>query len=256
MKRLTISGLMDEYTDTEFFPTGGCVADPEAVRGLVLANIKAPAGRKRMPAKKKALLAAALAAMLAVLVGAGFPSKLYQLATGGSLEFYRDVDSRVISYRGGAAPLELEDGQLFCVLDGGHMDMTGLMDWDTPYIRDLSDPAEDMTYYLIMGGTPERYGWFEWFDVPDPFDQQDGDSIQLATGDWRLYTYDFTFVTVEEGGETYTSGGSGAGNPDWATFTENQKLEEADFQWLRAAADQLGIPFVDTTGQPKTIIRD
>lgn len=255
MKRLTISRLMDEYTDTEFFPAGGSAADPEAVKGLVLANIKAPAGRKRMPAKKKALLAAALAAVLVVLVGAGFPSRLYRLATG-SVEFYRDADSRTISYKGEAAPLELEDGKLFYVLDGEHVDTAGLMDRDTPYILDLSDPAENMTCYLIMGGTPERFGWFEWMVVPDPFDQQEEDCVIPVGEDGRLYNYHFGFTTAEAGEEPYRSGGSGVGNPDWASFTEDLKLNEADFRWLRAAADQLGIPFVDTTGQPKTIIRD
>lgn len=257
MKELRISELMDGYQDDEFFPEGGLAAGTDAVAARVLEQVRTAApAKKKMPRRRKLFLAGALAAVMAVLVGAGFPSKLYQLATGGTVEFYRDAESRTISHQGGDAPLELEDGQLFCVLGGERIDTAGLMDWDTPYIRDLSDPAEDMTYFLIMGGTPERYGWFQWIVVPDPFDQKEGDSILLATEDGWLYTYDFTFVTVEEGGETYTSGGGGTGNPDWVSFTEDLKLAEADFQWLRAAAEQLGIPFIDTTGKPKTTISD
>ena len=50
MKRLRISGLMDEYTDTEFFPTGGSVVDPEVIKERVLAQA-APA-KRRMPTLK------------------------------------------------------------------------------------------------------------------------------------------------------------------------------------------------------------
>ena len=153
-------------------------------------------------------------------------------------------------------PLELEDGTLFYVLDGEHIDAAGLMDRDTPYIRDLSDPAEDMTCWLIMGGTPEHFGWFEWMVIPDPFDQQEGDCVILAGEDGWMYNYHFGFTTAEAGEEPYRSGGSGVGNPDWASFTEDLKLDEADFQWLRAGAEQLGIPFIDSTGEPKTVISD
>ena len=69
MKRLEISKLMDEYTDTEFFPTGGSTADLEAVKGRVLAQA-APAKRRRRPLKM-ALLAAAIAGGSWLLVRAG-----------------------------------------------------------------------------------------------------------------------------------------------------------------------------------------
>lgn len=61
MRRFEISRLMDEYEDNEFFPQGGETADLQAVKARVLAQA-APAGRRRMPRKKKLLLAAALAA--------------------------------------------------------------------------------------------------------------------------------------------------------------------------------------------------
>ena len=60
MKRLEISRLMDEYTDTEFFPAGGSAADTQAVHERVLAQA-APAKKKRMPPLTKVLIAAALA---------------------------------------------------------------------------------------------------------------------------------------------------------------------------------------------------
>lgn len=253
MKRLEISKLMDEYQDDEFFPEGGSAADVETVKARVLeqARMAAPA-KQKMPRRKKLLLAGALAAVLAVLVGAGFPSKLYQLGTG-SVEFYRDADSKTIRYEGGTIPLVVEDGRLFYVLDGEHIDAAELMDEDTPYIRDLSDPGEDMICYLIMGGTPENYGWFQWLSVPNPFDEDDG--VSIAQEDGRVYTYHFSFTTQVDG-EPYRSGGGGNGAPDWAMFGDFKAVDEAHFRWLRAGAEELGIPFIDTTGESKTIIRE
>ena len=72
MKKLEISRLMDEYTDNEFFPQEGETADPPAVKARVLAQA-APANR-RAPRKKRLLWAAALAAVMVLLVGAGLPN--------------------------------------------------------------------------------------------------------------------------------------------------------------------------------------
>ena len=84
MKRLRISKLMDEYTDTEVFPEGGSTADPEAVKRWVLSHAERPVKKlapqkKSMPRKKKLWLAAALAAVMVVLVGAGVPYMQHRL---------------------------------------------------------------------------------------------------------------------------------------------------------------------------------
>ena len=94
MKRLEISKLMDEYTDTEFFPTGGSVADPTAVKSRVLSYMKAPAQKKQILRKKKVLLTAALAAVMVLLVGAGFPYIQHQLV-GGTLTYEETGDGRI-----------------------------------------------------------------------------------------------------------------------------------------------------------------
>lgn len=60
MKKLEISRLMDEYTDTEVFPEGGNAVDVQAVKDRVLARA-VPAKKRRAPHWKTTLIAAALA---------------------------------------------------------------------------------------------------------------------------------------------------------------------------------------------------
>ncbi|MBD5084237.1 MAG: hypothetical protein HDT33_04025 [Clostridiales bacterium] len=252
MKQLEISRLMDEYTDTEFFPEGGSVADTQEVKDMVLANVKAPAGKKRMPARKKVLLAATLAAVMVVLVGAGYLERTYHLASG-TIGFSESAKGRIISIKMDSAPLELEDGQLFLVMDGERTDITDLIDENVPYISDLSNPSEDMTSYLILGGTPEHYGWLQWFTVPDPY-TDNPNYVSIADDNGIVYGYEFTFITVRDG-TPYQVGGVGTSNPDWRMFSDfNTEIDIADFQWLQTAADQLGIPFIDTRGEIETII--
>ncbi|MCI8329632.1 MAG: hypothetical protein HFG02_08515 [Oscillibacter sp.] len=241
MEHLEISKIMDEYTDTEFFPVGASDVDPEAVKARVLAGIKAPTMRKRMSQKKKLLLAAGLAAAL-VLMGAGLPSLVHQAyrLLNTTLTFEQNPDSKSVTYEHGASSIEVEDGRLFFVLDEERTDITDFISDDTPYIYDGSDPETGLTYYLIMGGTPENYGWLEWVKVPNPYMAEDGDPTPVLDQNGRLTSYNLcTFLYNEESGE-YDSGpgATGLGELDWAYME--------DFLWLIAGAKQLGLPFVDS----------
>lgn len=263
MKRLIISKLMDEYTDTEIFPTGGSTADPEAVKDRVLANVKAP--KKQMSKRKKILLASALAAVMVLLVGAGFPYFQYRLS-GGLLSYEERSDGRIIALVHYGPVMSLEDGRLFFHQDDGQdIDITDLISVETPYIYDGSDPESEMTYYVILGGTPEHYGWFEWITVPDPFpsDERYG-SISDENGIVFNYDCEFTVPTDGEPQIVRDFGTAranvhveGRSNPDWrmfSDFNENTGIDITDFQWLRVAADQLGIPFIDTRGEIEATI--
>ena len=128
MKRLEISKLMDEYTDTEFFPTGGSTADLEAVKGRVLAQA-APAKRRRRPLKM-ALLAAALAVVGMLCIAAGLPGLAYQLVNG-TLTFTQTSTSKIATMSSDVI-MDLEDGRVFSLLDGEHVDITDRIDRDTP----------------------------------------------------------------------------------------------------------------------------
>lgn len=238
MKRLRISSLMDEYTDTEFFPTGGSAVDPKAVKERVLAQAMAAAPTRRkqkMPRKKKILLAAALAAALVLLVGAGYPFFQQQLVNG-SLSFEQKDGEKMTSFVHYGELVKYEDGRLIFNRNGGQrIDITDLVSEETPYIYDASDPDTGMVYYIVMGGTPESFGWFEWIQTPYPFDDdlafsfdEDGNPVTII--------YDFEFA----GPEIDNYGVCGMG---YYTFC----LDDFDPPlWLLSAIEELDIPVRDS----------
>ena len=169
MKRIRISKLMDEYTDTEVFPTEGSTVDPEAVKERVLAQT-VPGKRRRVPPKKAILLAAALAVGCLLSIAAGLPMKVYQFVSDASTvvetagaegEYYFDI-----SWNMEPSPVVLEDGRLWIVLYNDRADVTDLIDADTPYIMEGRDPETGIKAYLAVGGTPEDYGWTMWREIP------------------------------------------------------------------------------------------
>lgn len=242
MKRLRISELMDEYTDDEFFPSGGSVSSPEAIKGRVLATAKVPADKKRMPRRKKLLLSAALAAMMALLLGAGLPFIQHQLVSG-ELFFQQNADGSKITglVHYGPPLVELEDGRLFFNQDEGlRVDVTDLISDEAPYIFDGSDPDSGKTYYIIAGGTPEYYGYLEWIVAPNPFDYGDYPQPSAAfdeNGPRLTTSYAFTGVSRENGEIHYGSLSSDDGTV---------QVEDEMYQpWLLAGMAQIGIPYAD-----------
>ncbi len=160
MKRLEISRLMDEYQDDEFFPQGGGTADTQAVKDRVLA--KAAPAKKRPAPLKMALLAAALAAVGVLCIASGLPTTVYHLVTGGTVTVQRGPDgyaSYDFSNQFPAKPVVLEDGRLWLVINDDRTDITDLIDMETPYILENTDPESSLSNYLIVGGTPENFGY-------------------------------------------------------------------------------------------------
>lgn len=197
MKRLEISRLMDEYEDNEFFPEGGTTADVEAVKNRVLNNLqgielfpaegstadmqtvkvwtrkKAAPKKRRVPPLTRVLLAAALAVGCVLMIAAGLPMKTYQLFTGGTMQadvelsgpnrhIYANLDDALPE-----DPLVLENGRLWLVLNGERADITDRIDGETPYIIESTDPESGLRSSLIVGGTPEDFGWCLWAELPN-----------------------------------------------------------------------------------------
>ena len=233
MKRLKISSLMDEYTDTEFFPTGGSVADSEAVKERVLAqvNVSASAKKKQTPRKKKVLLAAALAAAMVLLMGAGYPFFQRQLVKG-SLTFGQEAAGRYVSYVESCTIVQEENGRLFFASeDGQRVDITDLVSEETPYIYDGSDPDTGLTYYIIMGGTPECYGWLTWISMPNPMYEPKAYQRKMTTA------YHYYISDIWIGCQT----GQMGLDVDAVEWKSNM-----GHPWLLAGAERLGITFLPT----------
>lgn len=133
MKRLRISSLMDEYMDTEFFPTGGSAMDPGAVKERVLAQ--ATPAKRRVSPLKTVLLVAVLGVGCLLSIAAGLPMRVYQLVTGDSMVVQADGAGWYYTYTShkNGSPIVLVDGRLWLVLpDGERTDITDLIDADTP----------------------------------------------------------------------------------------------------------------------------
>ena len=236
MRQVRISKLMDEYTDTEFFPAGGSSVNSERVKARVLASAKIPTKKKQMAKKKKVLLVAALAAALVLLVGAGYPYIQHQLVHG-TLSFKQTGDGRITAFVHYNDVVEYEDGRLiFNRDDGQRVDITDLVSEETPYIYDGSNPETGMTYYIIMGGTPEFYGWLEWIQVPYPFNDSGSDVYHAVDfdedGNPVKIIYDFEMTDLKD--NSHSIGGFGDGGVCLDDFTPPQ--------WLLAAVNELGIP--------------
>lgn len=234
MKRIRISKLMDEYTDTEFFPTGGSAVSPASVKERVLASVSIQTKRKQLPRKKKMLLAAALAAAMLLLMAAGYPFFQRQLVNG-SLSFGQDERGRFVSFEAHGSIIEAEAGRLyFTPEDGERVDITDLVSEETPYIYDGSDPDAGLTYYIIMGGTPECYGWFTWVRTPNLFDNRGDAPAVNKDGFYTAYHF-----RISDG-----SSRMGVGSPGGHQIVEWR--DNMDHPWLLAGAEQLGITFVTT----------
>ena len=233
MKELRISELMDGYQDDEFYPEGERGANPDAVAARVLEQLPAAApAKKKMPRRKKLFLAGALAAVLVVLVGAGFPYIQHRLV-GGKLFFEQTADSRVIGLVHYGPIIELEDGRLYFTQDDERIDVTDLVSEETPYLYDGSDPDSGLTYYLILGGTPECYGYLEWVAAPNPFTYDSNGPAPVTDGDGRIASYDFMISSDASGNEEVIG----------ELHTDAVRMEdEMDHPWLLAGLAELGIP--------------
>lgn len=239
MKHLEISKLMDEYQDHEFFPEGGSAAGPEAVKDRVLAKIKPTAGKRRLSGKKKLFLAAGLAAAL-VLVGAGLPYFQHRLVSG-ALIHQQTTGGNITCLVHYGPVMELEDGRLFFVRDDGQrLDITDQIDENTPYIYDGSDPETGLTYYLIMGGDPDGYGYLEWVVAPDPF--HEGDTAWPGSQNGVQISYSFSYVVHDGQPDRYEVRDADLGMLGAVSWNTAK-----DYPWLIAGAKELGLPFVDSS---------
>lgn len=102
-------------------------------------------------------LIAAIIAML--LMGAAGIITIYKLVTGFSIV---QTDNRFsVDSSTATAPAVLEDGRLWFTADGQRIDITDQIDNDTPFIYTTVNPRTNQPAYIIIGGTPENFGYVE-----------------------------------------------------------------------------------------------
>lgn len=168
MKKIEISELMNGYVDEKLQRREGLV-DRDRVKKLVRARIR----RGQLRQRRILLIAAALTMCLG-LVGWSCGERIFQLVGGGQVtiggsmgEGYGEVHTSD-GYDGNGQPLvvSLEESRLWVVVLGQRVDVTEQVDEKTPYVDTWWD-EEGNLYYVIVGGTPEDYGWYQGITAPD-----------------------------------------------------------------------------------------
>lgn len=142
--------------------------------------------KRRMPPVKAMVLAAALAVGCALSIAAGLPAQVYNFMSGGSVVFMppSGVDGTIGSAEmilgdENHTPIVQEDGKLWFVNGEERTDLTGLIDENTPYIYEHTDPATKNKGYVIVGGTVGDYGWAEFFLT------EDGNCSMMGDNAWE-----------------------------------------------------------------------
>lgn len=190
--------------------------------------------KRRKPSVKALVLVAALAVGCVLSIAAGLPGQVYNFFSGGSVQMMpTGADGSI----GGAeavfrsaedsTPIILENGKLWFFNGGERTDLTGLIDENTPYTYEHTDPATGNKGYVIVGGTIDDFGWVEFFRSEDGFGTWVGenyyDNYGLFDGEWVLM--------------------------DKLTSAQEEQLAELGHidseiilrPWFQAAAEQLGI---------------
>ena len=164
MKQLEISKLMDDYVDNEFCPEEGSNLSAAAVKARVLAQAS-PVKKRRMPRWKTGLIAAALAAGALLSIAAGLPGIFVASPIGTQISL-EDGSLHLDYTRREDYWLLVEDERFFLDMDGKRIEITGKFDADTPYIHTVKN-ISGITFYYVVGGTPDNYGFTEFEIVPD-----------------------------------------------------------------------------------------
>ena len=169
MKRIDLFQLMNAFQDEEFEPEEECFVDENKVKETVLAQVR----RKKRKGRTVLVLAAALAACLA-LAGWTYGERIYQFISGSQVTISGSAGmgsgtvtlSDGLDEYGDPTIITLEGGRLWFVAGDQRVDVTDQVDEETPYI--WTQWLEDGSlHYIVVGGTPEDYGWFEGVTAPD-----------------------------------------------------------------------------------------
>ncbi|MBD5104948.1 MAG: hypothetical protein HDT47_08840 [Ruminococcaceae bacterium] len=165
-KQYNISELIDGYKDNEFLIDGQQGADTEAVLNGVMAKVKP---KKHLRLGVKLLAAAVVAATVsitAVTATASKPIRVYTRANGGTITI-GDYEHPYVEdgyYASDDNVYVVENGRVYFTFDNQHLDITDLIDYDTPYYyrSDITDSLGEVhERWIAIGGTPNCVGFGE-----------------------------------------------------------------------------------------------
>ena len=189
--------------------------------------------KRRMPSVKALVLAAALAVGCVLSIAAGLPAQVYNFMSGGMVSItnteHGDTAEDFVEWDASGeqnAPIVQEDGKLWFVNGGERTDLTGLIDEDTPYIYEHTDPATGNKGYVIVGGAADNYGWAEFFLAEGGAASMTGDNYAdsyLTIDGVRQPSYELSEELVEK-----------------LNHDPSYELETVNHPWFQAALDQLG----------------
>ena len=200
---LDITRIMDDYTDNEFGIEGELAVDEEKAVGDLLAQVQ-PKKKKIKLLFKVLIAAAALFGLMGATAANGY---YFTTIDGVDVAHYIDEDGMIhremSSHLGGeeclARIVQLEDDRLYFVADGGKTDITDLIDNETPYIYKLHDLPADKPFcenYIIVGGTPEQYGYISFIAGGSLYEENYGEisgwgTTAVITDSADVYVTDF-----------------------------------------------------------------
>ena len=183
----------------------------------------------RRPSVKVMVLAAALAVGCVLSIAAGLPAQVYNFMSGGTVSVNENGGSNDWSMDEVNPPIVQEDGKLWFVNGGERTDLTGLIDEDTPYIYENTDPATGNKGYVIVGGTVDHFGWAEIFETESGAASLIGldyDDTYLPIDGVRQPSYELSEELVEK-----------------LNHDPSYKLDTVNRPWFQAALDQLGLEY-------------
>lgn len=137
------------------------------MKNLMERRRQASMKRRGVRPLRTVLIAAALAVVCALMLAAAGPARIFDLVSGASASFQQVTEYRSVVEISGEMPLAMEDGRLWLVIRGERTDVTDLIDADTPYVYDNTDPDTGRGDYLVVGGTLADYGWQEFHELDD-----------------------------------------------------------------------------------------
>lgn len=205
MSKYDIYELMGEYADEEFAPEKDSSIDVKDVKKRVREQLKMPRRHLRL----KAGLAAA-AVVAAVCVGtAAFASPNGEVTMYVDMLTKKDIKLTFVHNEYGEFfeedhgdsydvifPLELREDRLWFVADGQNFDITDMIDMNTGYIYKTTNPGTGLADWVIVGGTPENYGFFEIMKYGDARDEICQCDVEFCYHCWQVIDSGGIFSSV------------------------------------------------------------